>query len=169
MALPPLPGFAAAPADDDRALAALSGIAVSTLAARRQAANQPYVAYLAAEPVACGWSASASGQIGELGLTFVLPPGERYLWDFATLPSWRGRGIYPHPLQAILRHDAAKHSRHWIGHDPDNVASARGILKVGFRSVGNVYRLPIERARLGADLLGATLAHSSDDETSAPG
>ncbi len=143
-ALPALPDFAAAPTADDHALAALSGSDDVTLEGRRRADNQPYLATLNGTPVAYGWSASATVEIGELGLTFALPPGDRYLWDFATLPAWRGRGIYPHLLQAILRHGTASQARHWIGHEPDNLASTRGILKAGFR--------------LGAALLGADLA-----------
>ena len=167
-ALPRLPGFAAAPADDDRALAALAGLAVEELAARRRAGHRPYLARLDGEPVAHGWSSGGVVEIGELGLAFTLPPGERYLWGFATAERWRGRGLYPRLLQAILRLEGLTGVRYWIGHTPENAASARGILKAGFHQVGDVYRLPggrfalvptgpLERARPGAALLGAEL------------
>lgn len=172
-ALPPLPGLVVAPADDDPALAALARIGVEDVATIRRAGNQPYLACLAGEPVACGWSTGSAVEIGEIGLAFTLPPGERYLWGFATTPQRRGRGIYPRLLQAILRHEAATTARYWIGHTPENQASARGILKAGFHRVGNVYRLatgrfvlvpsgPIDRARVGAKLLGAELYGDSD-------
>ena len=37
------------------------------------------------------------------GLSWPLGPQDRHLWDFVTLPAYRGRGVYPHLLQAILR------------------------------------------------------------------
>jgi hypothetical protein len=61
------------------------------------------------------------------------------LWDFQTLPPWRGRGIYPRLLQAIIADDMEA-ERFWVGHDLDNISSARGIAKAGFRQVGAVYR-----------------------------
>ena len=166
--LPPLPGFVAGPADDDRALAALAGRGIDEVMALRRVGNRPYVARLAGELVAHGWSTDRTVEIGEVGLRFALPPDERYLWGFVTEARWRGRGVYPRLLQAILRQEGAGDVRCWIGHEPDNVASARGILKAGFRRVGDVYRLPtgrlaldpvgpIERARAGAALLGADL------------
>ncbi len=172
-ALPPLPAFAAAPSDDDRALAALAGVGVEEVAARRRAGNRPYLARLGGEPVACGWSAGGAVEIGEIGLAFTLPPGERYLWGFATAEHRRGRGVYPRLLQAILRREGPGGARYWIGHAPENGASGRGILKAGFRRAGDVYRLPagdlalvpvgpVERARAGAALLGAELHDTGD-------
>jgi RimJ/RimL family protein N-acetyltransferase len=171
--LPPLPGFTAAPADDDRALAALARLGIDEMMALRHAGNRPYIVRLAGELVAHGWSTDSTVEIGELGLRFTLPPGERYLWGFATEERWRGRGVYPRLLQAILRLEEAGDARYWIGHEPDNAASARGILRAGFRRVGDVFRLPtgrlalvpvgpIERARVGAALLGADLRADGD-------
>lgn len=166
-ALPPLPGLAVSPADDDRALATLAGLDTPTIAARRRAGKRPYLATLGGVPVAHGWSTGGAVEIGELGLTFALPPGNRYLWGFATAPPWRGRGIYPRLLQAILRLEGPA-ARTWIGHEPHNAASARGILKAGFRQVGTVFQAPTggfllvptgppARARAGAAILGAAL------------
>lgn len=165
--LSPLPGFTTAPATDDRALAALAEIDLAEVATRRAAGNMPYLAYLAGQAVACGWSTAGIVEIGELGLTFALPPGNRYLWGFVTAPHYRGRGVYPRLLQAILSAEGSA-TRAWIGHEPHNTASARGILNAGFRCVGDVFRTPagtflltpagpLDRARAGADLLGATL------------
>src|SRR5262245_61858942 len=95
-ALPPLAGLVPGPAEDDAALAALAGIDVAEVAARREAGHRPYLAHLAGEPIACGWSTWDKVEIGEIGLAFTLPPGERYLWGFVTAEHWRGRGIYPH-------------------------------------------------------------------------
>ena len=169
--LPPVSGFAVAPADDDGILAALAGIALAEVVARRRAGNRPYLARLGGEPVALGWSTGTAVEIGELDLAFTLPPGNRYLWGFVTLPAWRGRGIYPRLLQAILRAEGDE-VRAWIGHEPHNDASARGILKAGFGCVGNVFRTsdgsfaltptgPGEHAEAGAALLGAALLNGA--------
>jgi RimJ/RimL family protein N-acetyltransferase len=164
--LRPLPGLVTAPADDDRALAALADISIEEVAARRHGGHRPYLARLAGEAVACGWATGDVVEIGEIGLTFTLPPGERYLWGFVTAERWRGHGIYPRLLQAILRQEGTEKTRYWIGHTPDNSASARGIMRAGFRRVGDVFFQPgarfslvpvgpIDRARAGAALLGA--------------
>jgi GNAT superfamily N-acetyltransferase len=128
--------------------------------------NRAVLARIEGEPAASGWSTSGRVTIGELGLDFSLPPGNRYLWDFVTLPGWRGRGIYPQLLQAFLYGEAGV-ERFWVGHDLENVASARGILKAGFLTVGEVYAVsgvgPVfaagdsaapERAGTAAELLG---------------
>ncbi len=68
-----------------------------------------------------------------------IAPNERYLWGFVTLPDWRGQGIYPTIIQAMLRQEADA-ERFWIGHNFGNDASASGILKAGFVPVGEAYR-----------------------------
>jgi len=85
-----------------------------------------------------GWVAAREAAIGQLGVGFTIPPGNRYLWDFATLPDYRGRGVYPALLQAVLRLETSA-DRFWIGHDTGNVASRRGILKAGFQELGAVF------------------------------
>jgi hypothetical protein len=99
------------------------------------------------ESVAYGWVADAGAAIGELDVAFRLEANDRYLWDFVTLPAWRGRGVYPHLLQAILR--AEEGGRFWIINAPENVASAR-------RPGGDGRALPAHRlaARPGAGRRG---------------
>ena len=80
-----------------------------------------------------------AASIGELGVEMRIAPNERYLWGLVTLPDWRGQGIYPVLIQAMLRQEADA-DRFWIGHDVGNDASARGILKAGFVPVGEAYR-----------------------------
>lgn len=55
-----------------------------------------------------------------LSVSWPLAPGDRGLWDFATLEGWRGRGIYPRLLQAILRAEEKNADCFWIGHRGDN-------------------------------------------------
>ncbi len=165
--LPVLPGLAIELARELDLLAELSGLPVSEVQARLDAGHRPYLARLDGAPVAYGWVATRAASIGALGISFSVPRGTRYLGDFVTLPRWRGRGIYPRLLRAILKREGEA-DRFWIGHDTPNVASARGILKAGFTRVGEIYRLPdgsfgvvaadsLERARAGAALLGIRL------------
>jgi GNAT superfamily N-acetyltransferase len=174
--LTPIPGFVAVPSDDDREVARLGQLDPAEVVTFRQNGNQPYVARIDGESAACGWSAGSRLEIGEIGVAASLPAGERYLWGFMTEERWRGRGIYPHLLRAIIRHEQAERSRYWIGHTPGNRSSARGMRKAGFGVVGDVYRLPegegrlvmvpvgpIERARASAGILGIELlGHGGD-------
>ena len=93
--LPVVPGFHAAMCDDDAMLAELNRISIEEVRARRQKGHRPYVGRLQGMPVAYGWVATRSASIGELNLTITLSQRDRYLWDFATLPAWQGRGLYP--------------------------------------------------------------------------
>jgi GNAT superfamily N-acetyltransferase len=161
--LAPLAGFRAGVTDDAALLAGLAALDPAEVRARLDGGHSPYVASLDGDPVAYGWVAGVGATIGELGVTFVLPPGDRYLWDFATLPAWRGRGVYPHLLRAIVAGEADA-ARLWIIHAPENPASARGIVKAGFAPVGELSfradgaagfraRGRPARARVGAALL----------------
>jgi hypothetical protein len=136
------------------------------LQTRLQQGHDLYLAQVDGETVAWGWSASQHAEIGELEINMVMPPGNRYLWDFVTLTDWRGQGIYGHILQAMV-HDQKKVERFWVGHDYDNTASRRGILKAGFALIvalfeddTGFYLLPVERSEravAAAALMGITL------------
>jgi GNAT superfamily N-acetyltransferase len=169
--LAPLPGWAAQQSDDAELIAGLGGLEVGEVRARIGGLHRAYVAYLGDEAVGYGWSATVQASIGALGLTIAVPPANRWLWDFATLPAWRGRGVYPRLLQAIVTREAVGDGaveRFWIGHDAPNTASARGLIKAGFRAVGDFCALPGgrlalvgrgagERAGVGAALFGVPL------------
>ena len=169
-ALTAIEGFDAASSRDVAGLAALTGLAPDEVTARLAAGNRCYVARLGGEPVGYGWVADAGAAIGELDLAFRLEAGDRYLWDFATLEAWRGRGLYPHLLQTILR--AEDGARFWIINAPENVASARGIAKAGFAEVGSLAfargggvgiagTAAEERAAAGAAVLGVPLVSAT--------
>ena len=108
---------------------------------RMERGHRLWLARIESEPAGWGWSATRSFTVGELGIVRALPSGNRYLWDFVTLPSWRGRGIYPRLLQAIVTGETEA-DRFWLGHDLPNEASRRGIAKAGFREVGVLFREP---------------------------
>src|SRR5690349_1755636 len=175
-ALAPLPGFQAAVTTDIDALARLARLDPAEVRARLDGGHQPYVALLGDAPAGYGWVAGTGATIGELGVSFVLPRGDRYLWDFATLPAWRGRGLYPHLLQGIIAAETAEAARLWIIHAPENRASCRGIAKAGFAPIGELsFRadgsagfLPhgrLTRASVGAALLGVPLLDATGATT----
>ena len=114
------------------------------------------------EPAAYGWSATGPAHIGGLALSLEVPPGQRYLWDFVTLPAFRGRGLYPHLLQEIVRRQSAEAEWFWIGHEPHNDASRRGILKAGFELAGHVWWLKSgELGFIGCEEASQDLAHGA--------
>jgi RimJ/RimL family protein N-acetyltransferase len=176
-----LPELQAATTDDVALVARANTLTEHEVRERIAGQHRPYVATFDDESVAYGWVADAGATIGELGVAFTLPRGDRYLWDFATLSAWRGRGFYPQLLRAIIAAESPPAARLWIIHAPDNAASARGILKAGFRPVGELafraqggagFRTLADpvRARVGAALLGVPLldADGGTGETLSP-
>jgi len=170
--VPPIPGFYVSTTIDAVALASLNGIAVADVAARRTAGHHAYVGFMDGTPVTYGWVATCGADIGELALRFDLPPGDRYLWDFATLPAWQGRGLYPRLLQAVLLHESRFATRFWIIHAPENLPSGNGMQKAGLTPVGRLSfdaggraaltpSGSIERAKVGARVLGVPLVSAA--------
>lgn len=164
----PLSGFEAGPADDFQSLAHLNRLPMHEVQERLQAGHRPYIATIDGQPASYGWVATRQASIGELDLSFVLPDAQRYLWDFGTLPSFRGLGLYPRLLQTILTKEVHTADFFWIIHAPENLPSGVGIEKAGFIPVGQLsYQLngcpglqpfdDIERAKAGAVLLGIDL------------
>lgn len=166
MDLTPLSNFHVAFAADDAQLAAINHITIAEVEQRRHGGHLPYVGYLDGTAVTYGWVATREASIGELNLAFPIAADNRYLWDFATLPDWQGKGLYPRLLQAIVQAERAE--RFWIIHAPENLPSGAGMQKAGFQAVGQLsfhhdhslglipFDLP-ERARIGAALLGVPL------------
>jgi GNAT superfamily N-acetyltransferase len=177
--LAPVSGLGAAARTSTAELTNLTGLTADEAAARLGAGHRCYVARLAGVPVAYGWVARVGASIGELDLTFGLSGSDRYLWDFVTLPAWRGRGVYPHLLQGILRAEGLAEHRSWIINAPENTASARGIARAGFVDVGDLAftrqgRVAIsrlgttDRAAVGAALLGVPLVVPGADPGVSP-
>ena len=170
--IPILPGFSAGPASDWDELAEINHLSDAEVIDRLNDGHRPYVARIDDQPVAYGWLATSKVSIGELNINVELPPDDRYLWDFATLPDWQGRGLYPRLLQAILEQEIQNVKRFWIIHAPENLPSGVGMSKAGFEFVGQLsftadgkvglapYSDSTERARIGADLLQIPLIES---------
>ena len=166
MDLTPLAGFQVQLSADDARLAAINRITVAEVEQRRRAGHLPYVGSMDGTAVTYGWVATREASIVELNLVFPIALENRYLWDFATLPEWQGRGLYPRLLQAIVQAERAE--RFWIIHAPENLPSGAGMQKAGFQAVGQLSfqhdrqlgLIPLgrpERARIGAALLGVAL------------
>lgn len=137
-ALPPvpaLPGLRVESRGESPALAHSLGLLKAEFTRRHEAGHRAYLALVDEQLAGYGWVASREAHVGELGVVLKLPAGNRYLWDFVTLPDWRGRGIYTRLLQVIIREESQTATRLWIGHDVDNLASERGIRRAGFSPV----------------------------------
>jgi len=154
-------------------LSNLMGFPEAALREQLWLGHSAYLARLGTLPVAVGWS--ATGEVALFGgrVTLHVPPNNRYLYGFVTHPNWRGRGIYPHLLQAILRTE--EQERFWIIHLLENTSSQRGIHKAGFRVAGRFSFLSTgglslvlppgdsERAQMAAHLLGLPLIGETED------
>lgn len=173
--LPPLLDFMVEETKDVELLAKLMETSLTEIGASLQEGQRPYLARLGSAPAAFGWSVSGRAAFGGKRVIFQVPARNRYLENFVTLPAWRGLGIYPRLLQAILRKESQDNERFWIVHQSINIASERGIRKAGFRVASKIQFLDSgqlclvaddatnERAEAGAALLGLTLTALADD------
>lgn len=108
------------------------------IAKRLKQDHRSYIAWQDDTPLGYGWVATRQAVLGELDLSFSILSGNQYFWDFATLPQWRGRGVYPALLQSILKFESTNAESFWIAHAPENHASERGIRAAGFAPVGKL-------------------------------
>ncbi len=119
-------------------MASLQQKRVVEMMARFDAGHRAYVAWYDGEPAAFGWVATRSAEIGELQVKFALASRDRYLWNFVTLPAFRGLGIYPRLLDAIVESERVAADRFWIIAAPENHASESGIVKAGFTTLAEL-------------------------------
>jgi GNAT superfamily N-acetyltransferase len=136
--LAPLANFSARPSMDIRLIVPLTELSEQEINIRIQNGNRLYIAFIDTASVAYGWVATREGCIAGFQFSFPILEQECYLWDFVTLPQWRGRGVYPHLLQEII-HQERRVERFWIGYELGNEASAHGIEKAGFHIVGDLF------------------------------
>lgn len=132
---------------DDEELARAAGLGSAAVADRRRRGNQPYLARIGEDLAAYGWACRGTAECGCKNLPFIAREGDCYLWDFATLPRWRGNGLYPSLLAWILGRDESV-LRYWIMHQRTNEASRRGIERAGFRLVAALHDQPDGRFRI---------------------
>lgn len=132
-------GLRIASSTDIKLLSIMGNTTTEDVTKRLANDNTAFVAFMNNQPAAFGWMARDNARIGELNHEFILPDGNRYLWNFRTLEAYRGLGIYPALLQYILQHGDVEAGRFWIIHAPENQASLKGIHKAGFEYVGKLY------------------------------
>jgi ribosomal protein S18 acetylase RimI-like enzyme len=133
-----LTGLAIHQERDADAMACLQRRTTEEIQLRFDNGHRAYVASIDAVPAAWGWVASSVVTVAEVGATLSLGPGERYLWNFVTLAAYRGRGVYPRLLDAMVRAESDEGERFWIAYAPENQASGAGIRKAGFVNVADV-------------------------------
>jgi ribosomal protein S18 acetylase RimI-like enzyme len=122
-----------------RLAAAMAPAPEAEIRARLAAGRRAYVVEAPAEVVSYGWASLEDEQIAEIEGTIRVRPGEAYVWDCATVPEWRGRGLYPALLRGIARDLAVEgFERLWIAARAENAASLRGFEKAGFVRVARV-------------------------------
>jgi GNAT superfamily N-acetyltransferase len=145
-------------------MAALQGRPEGEIRERFAEGHRAYVALIDGEAAAWGWVATATATIGELEARFLVAPRERYLWNFVTRPAFRGQGIYPRLIEAIVAIESVEATGFWIAYAPENHASGAGIGKAGFELIAELSfdaeRRPVVQelrpggGRLAAGLLG---------------
>jgi GNAT superfamily N-acetyltransferase len=167
--LQPLSNFRLVTPTDVTLIAHLLETSTEYVTQRLQENHRPYVAYMDDTPVAAGWSATGQAEFADGLVHFCVPAKNRYFYFFVTLPEWRGRGIYAHLLQTILRIESVENERFWILHQFGNTASERGIAKAGFHLISRIHLLSdaglcfvpsgkeVERARAGVTVFGLPL------------
>ncbi len=148
--------------DDPLLLSIIGEISLQEATGRLANDNKAYVGFLHGIPAAFGWMAMGKARIGELNHEFILPLGHRYLWNFRTLSTFRGFGIYPRLLQMILSTEAKTSDCFWIMHAPENKSSERGIRKAGFQFIGNITLLKDSNVIIDAKVSTDELAELLD-------
>lgn len=139
--LAPLPNLHIKTTNDLHLITYLSDETESTIKTLIQSQNIPYVAFFNATPVAIGWSCVGETSFGKPPQKFRVPETDRYLRSFVTLPPWRGKGIYTHLLQTIIRQEQKTANRFWILSHYQNTSSQKGILKSGFQKVATIHKI----------------------------
>lgn len=122
---------------DAEALASAMGLADADEAQRRfDGGRRCFVALVDGVIATYGWVSHGVESIGELERSFRMAPDEAYIWDCATLPSYRGQHLYcallDHIVTTLCR---AGMRRIWIGASLDNTPSIRGFAAAGFQPV----------------------------------
>lgn len=98
-----------------------------------------YAAWVGDQLASYGWVSFNEEHIGELNLRLRLLPGEAYLWDCATIPSFRRNRLYSALLSYMISELRAEgFCRAWIGADMDNLPSQQGIACAGFHHVADL-------------------------------
>jgi ribosomal protein S18 acetylase RimI-like enzyme len=138
------------------ALAAAMGLPEADVVARMARGSQALALWRGEQVVSYCWVSTGRERVGELARDLVLPAGESYIWDCATVASFRGRGLYTRLLRAIAAALAGEGLRRvWIGASSTNQASHRTFATVGFRPAIAVVSLRVAGRGVIVRLAGA--------------
>jgi ribosomal protein S18 acetylase RimI-like enzyme len=132
------------------------GVAEPEVLARLARGARVMAAWQDGEIASYCWISAHREHVGELARDLTLPPGESYVWDCATVPRHRGRGLYRSLLREIAETLAAEGQRRvWIGASTTNEASNRTFATVGFRPAASVVSLRLAGRGVIVRLRGA--------------
>jgi ribosomal protein S18 acetylase RimI-like enzyme len=126
--------FAPVGGGETAVLAAAMELSEGTVVARLARGCRVLAAWQDHEIASYCWISTHREHVGELARDLMLPAGESYVWDCATVDRFRGRGLYTRLLREITRVLAIEGQRRlWIGAASTNQASNRTFARVGFR------------------------------------
>ncbi|TMC09153.1 MAG: GNAT family N-acetyltransferase [Chloroflexi bacterium] len=138
------PGIRFAPigAAEAAVLAAAMDQPESEVVARLARGSRVIAAWQGGDLASYCWISVHREHVGELARDLLLPAGESYVWDCATVPKHRGQGLYRSLLRQIAETLAAEGQRRvWIGASTTNDASNRTFTTVGFLPAASVVSL----------------------------
>ncbi len=122
---------------------------------RRREGRLPYILIVDGLVACYGWVALTPQPIGDLGISFLLADGDAYIYDCATRPAYRRRGLYPELLRFIavdLRNRGLR--RAWIATAPGNAPSWKGIARAGYEKVADCRMTRESNGRLHVTVMG---------------
>ncbi len=144
----PSASFAEARRDAVASLAVAMGLPCAEVAGRFDAGSRCFVAWVEGAIASYGWVSWGTERIGELERSMRMQPDEAYIWDCATLPPYRRRGLYSALLRYIASALRAQGIRRvWIGASLSNRPSIQGFAAAGFQPALRLTYLRVWRAR----------------------
>jgi ribosomal protein S18 acetylase RimI-like enzyme len=134
--------FAPVGAAEAAALATAMALGEAEVLARLARGSRVIAAWQGDDVASYCWISVHRERVGELARDLSLPAGDSYVWDCATVPRFRGQGLYRSLLRQIAETLAAEGQRRiWIGASTTNEASNHTFATVGFRPAASVVSL----------------------------
>ncbi len=106
----------------------------------KEPSGEGYMAFYGEKIAGYAWITYKEFYMDELNYAYPLREDEFFIYDCFVSPEFRGRGIYPAMLQAILRDYRVEgaYRRACIGVSSANRGSRRGVIKAGFREYSRI-------------------------------
>ena len=141
-------GTGSAPAAHARLVEAMAATPTAEIDRRLAAGSRAYGVRIDEAVVAYAWVSFGAERVEEIEGAIQMDPGQAYVWDCATAPAWRGRGLYPALLRTVARELSAEGLTWlWIAARVDNAPSLRGFVKADFVPVAEVRYVRLWRWR----------------------